>query len=129
MRLAMKTAAWVLLLLCQQVSAQQDDSCANLRQLDMNECFAKRAESADRALNETYRFLLEHSDKERGQLLRGSQRAWIRFRDSNCKLHYDRTRVADTSLHGSMAGMYYAMCKERMSRERYKELDEIGVQN
>ena len=112
-----------------QPTQATEKSCANLPQVEMNSCFGERAKAADRALNDTYRFMIEHSDKERARLLRESQRAWIRFRDANCKVHYDRTRVSDSTSHGSMAGMYYAMCMERMARERYKELDDIGVQN
>jgi len=94
-------------------------------QLETIACLSETVKAADKKLNATYRSVLASSDKERQDLIRKSQRAWIKFRDENCMAYYDMTRSKDNSLHGSMAGQLLAECQLKMTEERTAELGRI----
>lgn len=103
------------------------DSCQNpATQLEMNSCAHTRSEEADRELEDVYARILAQSDESRRQLLQKAQQAWVSFRDVNCAVYYDSTRIKDLPLHGSMAPMLYSHCRERMAQERASELLRIG---
>ncbi len=104
--------------LAQSKNAPELDCNNPQTEIDIQECLSRKAKTADWALNETYRFLIEHSDKGRIFELRRSQRAWVQFRDANCRLASDRARG------GTMSGSLYAKCLEQMTLERTKELEQ-----
>ncbi|HEY0105740.1 MAG TPA: lysozyme inhibitor LprI family protein, partial [Rhizomicrobium sp.] len=59
--------------------------CNNaMTQSDMNICADKDYRKADAALNDVYRKTMAGLDAHGGELLRTAQRAWIKFRDSEC---------------------------------------------
>jgi uncharacterized protein YecT (DUF1311 family) len=99
--------------------------CDNLPQTQENICLAEEAKVADKKLNVAYRAALATSDKQRQELLRKAQRAWISFRDANCDIYYDMTRAKDNPLMGSMAPQLESECKIRMTNERTAEISHI----
>ncbi len=97
------------------------------------ECQAQRLEKADKELNATYtqllsvaRGLLSESSptqKEKGrrseQALRKAQRAWMKYRDSNCE------SWSETQYPGTSAGLAWQGCMIEMTISREKELKEF----
>ncbi len=115
--------------------AQQRDeppeSCANPRsQLALNTCAWQAYERADADLNRMWpRVVAEMRERDREpeterargrpgyhQALLRSQRAWISFRDAQCRL------VSYQARGGSMEPQLFSQCMERLTRERIVEL-------
>jgi uncharacterized protein YecT (DUF1311 family) len=101
-------------------------SCDNpTYQHETNDCAAQAAKAADIKLNAAYKAVLAASDKQRQLLLRKAQRAWIAFRDANCDVYSDMTRVKDSPVEGSMAPQLYWGCQKKITEERTLELSRI----
>ena len=86
---------------------------------DMMVCADKDYQIADKRLNQTYNALKKTLDVEGTKLLLDSQRAWLKFRDTNCSLAADQTRG------GTMAGLLQIGCLSSMTDLRTKELNEL----
>ena len=107
-------------------AATPDKACSDSRtQLDLNECAAQEAESADAELNAVYRQVMQ---KLQGQSvaidkLRAAQRLWIPLRDADIAARYpvgkdENPRV----LYGSMYPMLYSANKAELTRQRTRWL-------
>ena len=91
--------------------------CNNaVAQLDMNICADKDYRKADSELNAVYRDTMHGLDKHSQDLLRASQREWIKFRDAEC------TYVSAQNEGGSIYPMVYSGCLTTMTRDRVKQL-------
>jgi uncharacterized protein YecT (DUF1311 family) len=102
-------------------------SCNNVSsQHESNDCAAQAAKAADIKLNAAYQTVMANSDKQRQDLLRKAQRAWISFRDANCNVYDDMTRGKDSPLRGSLATQLYLECVKKMTAERTLELGNIA---
>jgi uncharacterized protein YecT (DUF1311 family) len=87
-------------------------------QMDLNQCADANFESADRALNEVYRKLMEaQADQPAKDKLHDSERLWIKFRDGECA-----RQVGPREGGGSIWPMDYANCLETKTAERLREL-------
>jgi uncharacterized protein YecT (DUF1311 family) len=101
---------------------------------EMKICADKDWKKADAELNvaygkaiaearETYRSIKTMPGQQNMQdseaMLRDAQRAWVSFRDANCKYQYQ------IYYGGSHAGLAYLLCMADMTKARLKELRQL----
>jgi uncharacterized protein YecT (DUF1311 family) len=55
----------------------------------MIDCISAEQKRQDALLNENYRKLMASLSTKRKQALQEAERAWIKFRDTNCDFYYD----------------------------------------
>jgi len=87
-----------------------------LNQSEMNICADKDYRLADKALNAAYAKAVHDLDAHNRDLLRASQREWIKFRDAEC------TYQAAPNEGGSIYPLIYAGCLTRLTTDRTKQL-------
>nr|WP_234881797.1 lysozyme inhibitor LprI family protein [Agrobacterium larrymoorei] len=113
------------------VRAEDAPDCSNPQtQFDLNQCAGVDYDKADKELNAEYqklRKLLADRDKDADENTKGAvealvaaQRAWVAFRDANCKLSGFQARG------GSMEPMIVASCLADMTREQTEELKSLS---
>jgi uncharacterized protein YecT (DUF1311 family) len=56
---------------------------------DMLECASHEKTRQDARLNENYKKLMPKLSAKRKKMLLEAQRAWIKFRDTNCRFYFD----------------------------------------
>ncbi len=94
--------------------------CANaMTQLDMNICANKDYLAADRKLNAAYRRLRGTLDSGGAIKLRDAQRAWIVFRDKECRFESAQNEG------GSIYPMVYAGCATGATDARTRALERL----
>ena len=89
--------------------------CPGETQLEMNECAGQEFEVADKRLNDAYRKL------ERSPELVAAEKAWIAFRDAECKYQ------AKPYEGGSIQPTIYAGCLQSLTEDRIKQLEQAGL--
>jgi uncharacterized protein YecT (DUF1311 family) len=101
------------------VSARADDCGDKQTQTDMNICAGDEFSRADDALNKAYKQILAclKADSIQGKLLISAQRAWISFRDAEC-----RFQVGERSDGGSIWPMLNAGCLRDVTNARNSQL-------
>jgi uncharacterized protein YecT (DUF1311 family) len=95
--------------------------CANASdQATMNQCAGQASKAADNALNTVYQQITGRlqDNPDSKKLLVGAQRAWIGFRDAECKF------AASGVAGGSMYPMIYSTCITRVTKARVEALKE-----
>jgi uncharacterized protein YecT (DUF1311 family) len=103
-----------------QDDAAMDEALKNCDrdQQTMNLCARHRYDSADQALNQTYRDSIKVQPSAAArQRLRDAQRAWIVYRDKDC--------LAETGPReegGSIWPLAYLSCRERHTLRRTEDL-------
>lgn len=85
----------------------------------MHECIGSETKVQDVKLNANYKALVSKLSTERKNELLEAQRAWIKFRDANCKFYADPDG-------GSMAGILASDCYLQATAERAKELESLA---
>ena len=91
--------------------------CVNPQtQYEMNQCAKKAFEAADATLNPVYQRLLAMLDADEKAQLQEAQRAWLKYRDTNCEF------VADEYKGGSIRPMILGYCLADMTKRRTSEL-------
>lgn len=92
--------------------------CADQTQLGLDKCADAAFQRADHALNAAYRDVLRRlgDDKPKKDLIAASQRAWVAFRDAECKFAVSSTEG------GSIYPMEYSLCLEGETQKRTKDL-------
>lgn len=87
----------------------------------MNQCAGQDFEKADRRLNKKYTEYQTRLTREQKEQLRGTQLAWIKFRDKSC----------DFESSGVQGGSAYPMirygCLAEKTRARIKELEQLAA--
>lgn len=123
----------VLLLLCAGI-AHADDDCKDANNtVEMNDCMSKQAKAAEATLNQTYRQVLaslKGADNQAQQsypastraALVDAQRAWIKYRDADCKAVYNRWKG------GSIRDVMMLGCMKDRAEQRTHELLEGFLQ-
>ncbi|RWM74794.1 MULTISPECIES: lysozyme inhibitor LprI family protein [Mesorhizobium] len=100
-------------------AARAADDCANaMDQTTMNECAGKSLAKADKKLNDAYK-QIEGRLKDNAaskKLLVDAQRAWVAFRDAECKFQGGPPDMA-----GSMYPMVVAGCQEAVTDNRLRD--------
>jgi uncharacterized protein YecT (DUF1311 family) len=92
----------------------------DLNQHEMNMCARRDHQEADRALNAAYRALTGKIDARAKALLVEAQRAWIAFRDKECRYE------ASENEGGSIHPMIVSGCMARLTKQRARELKELS---
>lgn len=113
--------AWALAAILFATAAAADDiDCKNaMSQSAMNICADRDFRAADAKLNAAYAKLMAALDDGGFKTkLKTAQRAWIRFRDSECTFD-----TADNE-GGSIHPMVYSGCLTRLTKERTKALEQ-----
>lgn len=87
-------------------------------QADLNACSAENLKRADAQLSELYRQILVRlsGDQPAQAALTKAQRAWLDFRDQECR--FITLRTADGSIHPMMLNE----CRARITRNRVSDL-------
>jgi uncharacterized protein YecT (DUF1311 family) len=92
--------------------------CADQTQAGLDKCADAAFRRADQALNAAYRDVLRRlgDDKHKKNLIAASQRAWVVFRDAECKF------AVSSSESGSIYPMEHSLCLEGETQKRTKDL-------
>ena len=88
-------------------------------QAEMTMQFSEEYNKADKELNQIYGQLVKKIDPQEKQALVATEKAWIAYRDLQCKfecMSYGR---------GSMYSMQYSACMTSMTKKRTSELKEV----
>jgi len=97
------------------VSMARADDCANaMDQATMNECANKAYQKSDAQLNTLYKQIRQRlkGDGEATKLFVVAQRAWVAFRDAECK--FSTSGVSGGSIYPTV----YAGCLDRLTKAR-----------
>jgi uncharacterized protein YecT (DUF1311 family) len=81
----------------------------------MIDCISAELKRQDTLLNQNYRKLMASLQPERKKALQEAQRAWIKFRDTNCDFYYDPDG-------GTAARVDASECRLNATADRAKEL-------
>jgi uncharacterized protein YecT (DUF1311 family) len=84
--------------------------------MEASDCLEAGWKARDRELNQTYTAITRKISGTRLQDLRIAQRAWVQFRDANCK----NASEIDTGVSGGVAVLYN--CLDTTTRHRITEL-------
>lgn len=107
-------------LLCLATLPARAADCGNAQtQIEINLCAAESYKHADKDLNEIYRIALKKLKAENPSKIerfKEVQRAWIKFRDLNCKYKYDLYEG------GSMAPAVHSECMTELTQVRTNEI-------
>ncbi|HEX8292124.1 MAG TPA: lysozyme inhibitor LprI family protein [Pyrinomonadaceae bacterium] len=87
-------------------------------QAEASGCAHREFQAADAELNRAYNRLAAVLDAEEKALLKTSELAWIKYRDSNCA--FESSQYAG----GTMRPMIESFCLTRVTRARAAELKE-----
>ena len=87
-------------------------------QAEASGCAHREFQAADAELNKAYNRLAGVLDAEEKALLKASELAWIKYRDSNCT--FESSQYAG----GTMRPMIESFCLARVTRARTAELKE-----
>ena len=87
-------------------------------QSDLNVCADQDFKTADKALNEVYRAIVQRlsQDPEGKTRLTAAQKAWIGFRDAECDFQ------SGNSIEGSIYPMLVLICRTGLTQKRTDEL-------
>ena len=87
-------------------------------QAEASGCAHREFQAADAELNKAYNRLAGVLDAEEKALLKASELAWIKYRDTNCT--FESSQYAG----GTMRPMIESFCLTRVTRARTAELQE-----
>ena len=86
---------------------------------NMIDCSMAETQRQDARLNKAYKALMGSLSAERKKQLLEAQRAWLKFRDTNCGFYFDPDG-------GSMARVSANDCVMTMTANRAKELEDLA---
>ena len=118
-----------LLACCSSIAQAQDEysqaysACMKTAEstLAMNNCNGAEIKRQDSRLNSAYKKAMAGLEGPQQTQLREAQRAWIKYRDTNCKLYYSLTGGTIDQLNG-------AGCVLDMTKARADELSSLQAQ-
>jgi len=119
MRLLLSTLATLVLAAPLLAGAARAADCANAQdQATMDQCAGKDFDAADKKLNEAYKQIQTRfkDDTASKKLLVDAQRAWVAFRDSECKFQGGPIDMA-----GSVYPMVVTNCRTSLTNNRLKD--------
>ena len=85
----------------------------------MVECIDAEVRRQDARLNKAYQELMTDLTTPRKKQLQDAQRAWLKFRDSNCDFYYDPEG-------GTIARVNAVTCMMNLTASRAKELETVN---
>jgi uncharacterized protein YecT (DUF1311 family) len=86
--------------------------------VEMMDCIGAETKRQDARLNDNYKRLLSKLSANRKKALTEAQRAWISFRDANCRFYYDPDG-------GSLARVSASECTLNATADRAAELKQL----
>ncbi|MGL4915460.1 MAG: lysozyme inhibitor LprI family protein [Aeromonas allosaccharophila] len=108
-----------VLMLLMAICVQASGDCKEpMTQAAMNICAMQDYTKADAELNAAYKKLAATLDKEQLGRLKTAQRAWITFRDAQCRYE------AGVYEGGSIAPLVHSSCLTKLTEQRTKDLIE-----
>ncbi|WP_249126422.1 lysozyme inhibitor LprI family protein [Aeromonas popoffii] len=107
---------YAFLLLAVSTVQASDDCKEPMTQAAMNICAMQDYTKADAELNAAYKKLVAALDKEQLGRLKTAQRAWITFRDAQCRYE------AGVYEGGSIAPLVHSSCLTKLTEQRTKDL-------
>ena len=81
-------------------------------------CINNETKFHDEHLNEIYKQLVKDVSSERKKQLQSAQRAWIKYRDTNCAFYNNPD-------HGTFGFIAQQTCIMNMTAERAQELEDL----
>lgn len=84
----------------------------------MIDCITAEYKQQDARLNKAYKSLMAGLNAERGKQLKAAQRAWIKFRDTNCEFYMDPDG-------GTLARVNANDCMMQMTAHRAQEIERL----
>lgn len=91
--------------------------------VDLNECASITFKEADKRLNATYNKIYKSLNEQEKKILKDSQNAWIKYRDTNAEL------MVLPYIRASMHTMVYLGAKAELTDTRIEELESITSEN
>lgn len=91
------------------------EHCSAKTTMGIAECVAERAKVWDGRLNTAYQALTQRSDPAQRAPLKKAQRAWISYRDANCKFY--------SAGQGTISRIEGAECLRAMTQQRTCEME------
>ncbi|MBZ9711493.1 lysozyme inhibitor LprI family protein [Mesorhizobium sp. ESP7-2] len=119
MRLLLSSLATLILAAPHFVGTARAADCANAQdQATMNQCAGKDFGAADKKLNDAYKQIMDRlkDNAASRKLLVDAQRAWVAFRDAECKF---QGGPIDTA--GTVYPMVVANCQTSLTNGRLKD--------
>lgn len=106
--------------------AWAEDCSKVLNAMDLEDCAAKEQKVVEARLNSTYQKLMRRLDGQEGgeknqalrQAVLEAQRAWVRFREADCRAVY-------TQHGGSARNLQVIGCLQSHAEQRLRELDDF----
>jgi len=115
----MRRLLFLVLVVMAPVSVARADDCTNaVDQRTMNECADKAYKKSDAELNALYKQIKQRlkGNVDGTKLLIAAQRAWVTFRDAECK--FSTSAVSGGSVYPAI----YAGCVDRLTKTRIDDL-------
>lgn len=107
-----------LLFLGASISNAVAEDCAEPEdQATMNQCADKAYKAADARLNTAYQKIVARLDEDARKLLTGAQRAWIAYRDAECR--FQTSNAAEGSIYPAVL----SGCMQSLTQARLKDLE------
>lgn len=91
------------------------EQCSAKTTMGIAECVAERAKVWDGRLNTAYQALTKRSDPAQRAPLKSAQRAWITYRDANCRFY--------GAGQGTISRIEGAECLRAMTQQRTCEME------
>ena len=91
------------------------EQCSAKTTMGIAECVAERAKVWDARLNTAYQALTKRSDSAQRAPLKSAQRAWITYRNANCKFY--------GAGQGTISRIEGAECLRAMTQQRTCEME------
>lgn len=106
--------------LCCVGAVHAEDCPGTIRAAQDEACLRKTLAASDEALRRQFDGLTARADVDRRELLISSQQSWRRYRDSQCALERDLTRVMHDPYGraGTLAPTLDLLCQLRLNDER-----------
>lgn len=117
-RMAARAAAAAAL--CGAGAVHAEDCPGTIRAAQGEACLRKTLAASDETLRRQFDELMARADADRRELLLSSQQSWHRYRDSQCALERDLTRVMHDPYGrvGTLAPTLDLLCQLRLNDER-----------
>ncbi len=114
----MRTVLAMMIVCGAGVSAALAAECADQTQLGLDQCADANFKRADQELNRAYDDIIRRLGKDESskQALIAAEKAWLAFRDAECKFR------ADPGQQGSIWGMEHLFCLRDLTKARTKDL-------
>lgn len=119
----------VLLFILPSAAALAADCTKNPDRWLDDQCRLQAVQETSNQVERAVAALVAKADDTRRPLLVDAHRAWLAYRDRQCKLEFDTTRVMHSEYagHGSAAPMFEQRCQIRLNENRLLDLQALAI--